>query len=118
MDSLRPSRLSTLTLSRSSGAATPTVKGLLAMGSPPNVTTIVSSPCKHTPGVKGCLTERCLLPEHADPSLCISHAQKLAYLFSRRVFDSLGVIVVINDVKIFDGGREGHVHSSFTSSFG
>lgn len=40
------------------------------------------------------------------------------YLFSRCVFDSLRVIVVINDVKIFDGGGEGHVHGSFPGSFG
>lgn len=45
---LLPSRLSKETLLRSSGAATPTVKGLLAMGSPPNFTTIVISPCRYT----------------------------------------------------------------------
>lgn len=53
-DFLLPSRLSKVTLLRSSGAATPTVKGLLAMGSPPNFTTIVISPCRRT--------------HHADPT--------------------------------------------------
>lgn len=47
-DFLLPSRLSKVTLLRSSGAATPTVKGLLAMGSPPNFTIIVISPCRRT----------------------------------------------------------------------
>jgi len=44
---LLPFRLSTATLLRSRGAATPTVKGLLAIGSPPNFTTMVISPCRH-----------------------------------------------------------------------
>ena len=68
-DFLLPSRLSRLTLLRSSGAATPTVNGLFAMGSPPNFTTIVISPCRHT--------------KHAGPKLHqLIHINKLFVILS------------------------------------
>lgn len=41
----------------------------------------------------------------------------LAYLLCRCVFDSLGVVVVIDHVKVFDGGGEGNIQRCFTSSF-
>lgn len=39
------------------------------------------------------------------------------YLLCWCVFDGVGVVVVINDVKVFDGGGEGDIQRRFTSSF-
>lgn len=43
-------------------------------------------------------------PKGKDMFLIISTLENLTYLLCRCVFDSLGVVVVVDDVKIFDGG--------------
>lgn len=39
-------------------------------------------------------------------------------MLRRSVFDSLGVVVVVDDVKVFDRCGEGNIERRFSSSFG